>query len=381
MVIYLDCNSTTPVDSRVQEEILRYLAVEFGNAGSTTHEYGERARRAVHRARDQIGAVVGVLRHEIIFTSGATESNNLAILGLAPHGEQAGKRHIVSTQIEHKAVLEPLEVLARRGFEITLVPPNTGGWVEADAVCAAVRSDTLLVSIMQVNNETGVRQPIDEIAGRLADLPVFLHVDAAQGFGKELRPLAHPRIDLISISGHKIYGPKGIGALVVRRRGFELPPLSPLMYGGGQELGLRPGTLPVHLIVGLGKAAELAHTEHAARIEQCKEYRRQLLQGLSPLAPRLHGDPARMLPHVVNLSFPSLDAEQTIGALRDFVAISDGAACTSTCATASHVLTAMGLPCEQVEGAVRFSWSHNSELPDLHRIRSSLLARIAERGT
>lgn len=365
MVVYLDCNSTTPVDPDVQQEMLCYLDQEFGNAGSTTHEYGERARRAVHRARDQIGALVGVRRHEIVFTSGATESNNLAILGLAGHGQRTGKKHIVSTQIEHSAVLEPLEELARRGFEITLVPPSPGGWIEAKAICNAVRSDTLLVSVMQVNNETGVRQPLDEISAGLAKTDVLFHVDAAQGFGKELAPLAESRIDLISISGHKIYAPKGIGALVVRRRGSELPPLAPIMYGGGQELGLRPGTLPVHLIVGLGKAAELAQSQQQQRTKRCLEFRCRLLEGLAPLMPRLHGDPARTLPHTVNLAFPRLDAQQTMAALAPYVAISDGAACTSACQTASHVLTAMGLTPEQIESAVRFSWSHITELPDL----------------
>ncbi len=245
-------------------EVLRVLADEWGNAGSP-HAFGQRAKAAVQLWRDQVAAVVAARRHEIIFTSGATESNNLALLGLAAYGEKSGKRHIVSSQIEHKSVLEPLAQLSRRGFTVTCIPPSRSGRVSADEIGAAVRDDTLLVSLMQANNETGVLQPIAEVADLLHDTDVYFHVDAAQGFGKEIESLRHARIDLISVSGHKIYAPQGIGALVTRRRQFDLPPLTPLQFGGGQELGLRPGTLPVHLIVGLGKAAELALQEAEQR--------------------------------------------------------------------------------------------------------------------
>lgn len=357
MTLYLDHNATTPVDPRVQEEMLRYFAVEYGNAGSP-HEFGERAKEAVHRARDQVGEVVGARRHEVIFTSGATESNNLAILGLAPHGRKTGKRHVVSTRIEHKAVLEPLDALRRQGFDVTLVAPNPGGRVAAAEVLAAVRPDTLLVSVMQVNNETGVCQPIAEVAEGLAGRDVLFHVDAAQGFGKEIEPLRHPRIDLISVSGHKISGPKGIGALVARRRNGDLPPLSPLMHGGGQELGLRPGTLSVASIAGLGKAAALALGEHTARAGHCTALRERVLAALGPLGARVHGDQEHSLPHVVNVSFPGLDADLVIESLRGIAAVSDGAACTSICATASHVLSAMDVSETDLSGAIRLSWSY-----------------------
>ena len=195
---------------------------------------------------------------EVIFTSGATESDNLAILGLAAHGEATGKRHIISTQIEHKAVLEPLEVLATRGSRSSCFRPNGAAGSPPKSVAAALRPDTLLVSVMAVNNETGVIQPIDEIAAALADHDAFFHVDGAQAYGKLIAPLRNPRIDLLAFSGHKIGAPKGIGALVTRRRGYKRPPLTPLMYGGGQERGLRPGTLPVALIAGLGLASSIA---------------------------------------------------------------------------------------------------------------------------
>src|SRR5687767_6552727 len=203
MAAYLDCAATTPIDPRVRDEVLRYLDEEWGNAGSRTHEYGRRARRAVERARDRVAAVVAAGRGEVVFTSGATESNNLAILGLAEEGGRIGKRHVVSTMIEHPAVLEPLRVLERRGFAVTLVPPGPGGWVDPKGVSQAVRNDTLLVSVMHVNNETGVIQPVEEIARLLGDHDAYLHVDAAQSFGKEFAALRNARVDLISVSGHK----------------------------------------------------------------------------------------------------------------------------------------------------------------------------------
>jgi len=359
--VYLDCNATTPIDPRVAEVVGHYMAVEFGNAGSTSHEYGLRAKQAVERARDAVAAVVGASRDEVIFTSGATESNNLAILGLAPHGEKAGRRHIVSTQIEHKAVLEPLGHLAERGFEVTLVPPNHGGWVEPNAVRTAIRPDTLMVSVMHVNNETGVIQPLDEIAGVLGDHPAYFHTDAAQGFGKELRLLRNPRIDLISVSGHKLYAPKGVGALITRRREFKRPPLKPLMYGGGQEHGLRPGTLPVHLIAGLGKAAELAFAEHESRAKVCRRLNQQLMAALADLHPTINGDPGRTLPHVVNLSFPGLDSDAVMVALKDSAALSNGSACTSHSYEPSHVLRAMELDDDRISSALRWSWCHMIE--------------------
>ncbi len=273
MPTYLDCNATTPLDPSVREVLLRFLDVEYGNEGSRTHELGARAKQAVQRARDQLAAVVGAKRDEVLFTSGATESNNLAILGLRGAAEQAGHRHVITTQIEHKAVLEPCEILERSGYEITRLPVDASGAVDPDAVRDALRPDSFLVSVMQANNETGVRQPIEAVAEELKAHPAYFHVDAAQGFGKDLAPLRNPRIDLISLSGHKLYAPKGVGALVARRRGYERAPLQPLLVGGGQERGLRPGTLPVALIAALGEAAELAVRDHDARIEKCKSIR------------------------------------------------------------------------------------------------------------
>lgn len=374
--VYLDCNATTPVDPRVQAEVLTYLAEEFGNAGSRTHTYGQTAKERVNRAREQIAAVVDARPEEVVFTSGATESNNLATLGLADHGTHAGRRHVISTQIEHKAVLEPLEEMARRGFEVTLLPPTAGGWIDPDAVRQALRSDTLLVSVMAANNETGVIQPISEIADTLAGSEAYFHVDAAQAFGKQIEPLRHHRIDLMSISGHKIYAPKGIGALVTRRRGYQRPPLRPLLFGGGQERGLRPGTLPVALIAGMGTAADLALHEHVERTHLCAAIQAAALAALRPLGIAINGDPDRLASHTLNFSVPGVDSEAAIVALKDIAAISNGSACTSQIYEPSHVLASAGLPSEQIAGALRLSWSHLTPPVDWRQI-SDRLQRLA----
>ena len=358
MVVYLDCNATTPIEPEVEQEFLRFIKEEFGNAGSRTHEFGTRAKQAVQRARDQVAAIVKCQREEVIFTSGATESNNLALLGLREHGEKTGRRHIITTAIEHKAVLEPVEFLAARGFTVTLLKPDAGGAVSAEQVSATLQADTLLVSVMQVNNETGVIQPLDDIAKALSRHEAYFHVDAAQGFGKRIADLQNPRLDLISISGHKVYAPKGIGALVTRRRGYERPPLTPLTFGGGQERGLRPGTLPVALIVALGKAAEVAARDHQKRTKRNEQIKQNALKAFAEIGGVPTGDQNKTVPSTFNVAVPGLDSEAVMLALKELVAISNGSACTSQNYTASHVLTAMNLPDDHIKGALRFSWCH-----------------------
>lgn len=373
MTVYLDCNATSPLDPRVGEEIIRYMTVEFGNAGSRTHEYGTRAKQAVQKAREQIARVVSAKEDEVIFTSGATESNNLSILGLAEYAEKVGKKHIISSEIEHKAVLEPLNALKKRGFNITLIPPTAEGFIDPGSVKNVIQDDTILVSMMHVNNETGVIQPITEIADILSNYPsIFFHIDAAQGFGKDIDVLQNKRLDLISISGHKIYGPKGVGALIARRRGFKRPPLNPLMYGGGQEYSLRPGTLPVHLIVGLGLASELALKEAKQRNEKCSIYRDVIRKALEQLEPVYNGDQNRTMPHTVNLSFPGLDSEAVMLSLKGIIAISSGSACTSQSYEPSHVLQAMRLSDDIIKGALRLSWSYMTNHPDWGEVVSIL---------
>lgn len=372
MPVYLDCAATTPIDPRVLEVCVRYMRDDIGNAASRTHPQGQAARKAVERARDQIATVVGCGRGDVIFTSGATESNNLAILGLEEAGRRAGKRHIVSTAIEHRAVLEPLEILTNRGFEVTYVAPHRQGWVDPEAVAAAVRPDTLLVSVMHVNNETGVIQPVDEIAEKLAGNPVVFHTDAAQGFGKQIAPLQHERIDLISISGHKIGGPQGVGALIVRRRGQNRAPLDPLLFGGGQERGLRPGTLPVALIAGFGEAASLWMRESGERTAKGLQIRKELLAGIAPLQPVRNGDPDRTVPFILNVSFPGMDSDTIMQAWEDLVSVSAGAACSSQSYTCSHVLSAMRVPGDLSASAIRFSWDHRTPTPDFAAMVAAL---------
>ena len=375
--VYLDCNATTPIDPAVLAEVVYYLQEDFGNAGSRTHAYGQRAKERVNRAREQVAAPAGAKPDEVIFTSGATESNNLAILGLEQAGRESRRMHIVTSQIEHKAVLEPIRELVKRGFEVTEVPPNSGGWVEPDAVADALRDDTLLVSIMAANNETGVIQPIDEVADLLTSHEAYFHVDGAQAFGKLTGIFANKRLDLVSISGHKIYAPKGIGALIIRRRRYSRAPIHPLILGGGQERGLRAGTLPVALIAGLGTAVEVAVSDHANRLAHVLQLREGLVNALSVLSIDINGDPTRTMPHTLNFSVPGIDSEAAIVALKDLVAISNGSACTSQRYEPSHVLSAMGLQSDRIGGALRLSWSHLTAPPDWDAV-AYLLSRLRQ---
>jgi len=362
--VYLDYNATTPLDPRVLEAMTPWLLTP-SNAGSRTHSYGQKAKDAVEIARRQIAEVLNAPPEEVFFTSGATESNNLAILGLAEYGERTGgRRHIVSTAIEHKAVLEPLDRMRLLGFEVELAPVTSGGYVEPDTIKQMLRPDTLLVSVMHANNETGVLQPVHEIGELLRGSDTLFHTDAAQTFGKEVPALRELNADLISISGHKIHAPQGIGALLVRRRGMQKRPTQPLLFGGGQERGLRPGTVPVALAIGLGEAARLASEELETRRASALRLREQLLRDLSAVEHHINGDRTRCLPHVVNVSFPGLDSEALMMALRHTVAVSNGSACTSASYKPSHVLKAMGLADDAVESAIRISWGRQTtEIP------------------
>jgi len=356
--VYLDCNATTPLDPEVRDILFRFLTEEYGNEGSRTHEYGARAKQAVQKARDQVAAVAGAKREEVVFTSGATESNNLAILGLAQYGREAGRTHLITSSIEHKAVVEPIEALEEQGFAVTRLRSNRSGRIDPAELADALRPETLLVSLMQANNETGIRQPLEEVCEVLKDHSAFFHTDAAQGFGKDIEALKNPRIDLISISGHKLFAPKGIGALILRRRGYERPPVRSLFYGGGQERGIRPGTLPVALIAALGKAAEVAVRDKAKRAKQCGTIRDEALKAFKTLAPSITGDQDWSMNHVINLSFGDLDSEALMVGLKDLIAISNGSACTSSSYTPSHVLKAMGMSDDEANRCIRMSWCH-----------------------
>ncbi len=362
------------IDPRVAALVMAVMTEEFGNAGSRTHGYGLDALRHLNAARDRVAGAIGAEADEITFTSGATESDNIAILGLMDHGIATGRRHLVSTTIEHKAVLEPLALLEARGFEVTRIPPDRAGHVQAADVLDAVRPDTLAVSVMHANNETGALQPITAIAAGLDAGGPYLHVDAAQTFGRCTASLRDRRIDLISLSAHKAFGPKGVGALVTRRRGLRRPPLTPLMVGGGQERGLRPGTHPVPLIAGFGLAAELAVKEEKARAVACDAIRRDALDAFTDLNPVIHGDADKgVLPNILSLAVSGVDSEAIMVALKGLAAISNGSACTSSRYEPSHVLVAMGLDEDEIAGTVRMSWSHATGPVDWAAIAARLL--------
>ncbi|MCF6175085.1 MAG: cysteine desulfurase DndA [Victivallaceae bacterium] len=369
---YFDCNATTPLELTVADKIRFYMEIEYGNAGSRTHEIGTRAKQAVQVARNQIASVIDCNAEEVIFTSGATESNNIAILGLMEFGEQNYKKHIISSAVEHKAVLDPLKYMQTKGWEVTFIKPNKQGIISTKDILSAVRDETLLISVMHVNNETGIIQPIEEIAAGLKNSDVYFHVDAAQSFGKLIDPLQNPRIDLISISAHKIYGPKGIGALITKRRCFKKPPLQPLLFGGGQERGLRPGTLPVPLIAGFGEAAEIARKNCMKRELTCMKMRKKLLQLIKEMNGQINGSTHHVMTHICNFSIPDINSEAVMLALKGIIAISNGSACTSSSYTQSHVLNAMGLSEDRIKGALRFSWCHMTEEPDWNQIATIL---------
>ena len=356
MTIYLDCNATAPVTDSVARTIMHYIAVEYGNSGSRTHEFGLSAKRAVEKARKQVADVIGAEKSDVFFTSGATESNNLAILGLQKHAKKHNKTHIITSLIEHKAVLEPIAHLEENGFDVTYLAPDLNGIISEESLLNALREDTILVSLMHINNETGTIQKIKNYCDVLEGHDAFFHIDAAQSFGKYSDELNNSRIDMISISAHKVYGPKGVGALIAKKRGFTKLPLEPLMYGGGQEKGLRPGTLPVALIAGFGEASHEAMIKKDERISICKKIKEELMTCFEPFNVNINGSNAA--DHVLNISIPGTNSEALMVALKGIVAISNGSACTSQSYEASHVLVAMGLDEERIDSAVRISWCH-----------------------
>lgn len=370
--IYLDNNATTRVDPRVADLVMHYMRQEFGNAGSRTHTYGTVAQKAVALARRQLAQVVEAQPNDVLFTSGATESNNIAILGLADFGNAKSKRHIISTGIEHKAVLEPLQHLRNQGFEIDIVHPDTGGRISVESIAEKIRKDTLLVSVMHVNNETGIVQPIVEIADLLRDTPVFFHVDAAQSYGKISNSLTHDRIDMLSISGHKFYAPKGIGALIMNRRNNELPPLTPNQFGGGQERGLRPGTLSVSQIAGIGMAAQLCIDDFELRSQAYRHFQDSVFTFLDSVQGQFLGERSQLSPNCLACTIGDLDSEALFLILHEHLAFSNGSACTSSRIESSHVLESMGIREMDLDKYVRFSWSYDTETPDWQRIKNLL---------
>ncbi|MBU6460126.1 MAG: IscS subfamily cysteine desulfurase [Proteobacteria bacterium] len=350
--IYLDYSATTPVDPRVAEKMVPYLTEFFGNPASRSHAYGWTAEKAVENARNEVAALVKCDSREIIWTSGATESNNLAIKGAA-HFHKGKGRHLITQKTEHKAVLDTMRELEREGYEVTYLDVEKNGLVSLDVFRAALRSDTILASIMMVNNEIGVIQPIAELGEICRTKGVLFHVDAAQATGKVNIDLQLMQVDLMSFSAHKTYGPKGIGALYVRRK--PRVRLEGQMHGGGHERGLRSGTLATHQIVGMGEAFRLAREEMNSENERIRYLRDRLLDGLTQIEETyVNGDLVKRVPHNINISFNFVEGESLIMAIKE-LAVSSGSACTSASLEPSYVLRALGRNDELAHSSIRFS--------------------------
>ena len=350
--IYLDYSATTPVDPRVAQKMIPWLTEQFGNPASRSHAYGWAAEAAVEEAREQVAALVNADAKEIIWTSGATESNNLAIKGAA-HFYQGKGKHIITVKTEHKAVLDTVRELEREGFEATYLDVQENGLIDLDVLKAAIRPDTIVVSVMFVNNEIGVIQPIAEIGEICREKGIVFHVDAAQATGKVDIDLDKLKVDLMSFCAHKTYGPKGIGALYVRRK--PRVRLEAQMHGGGHERGLRSGTLATHQIVGMGESFRIAREEMAAENARVKKLRDKLLAGLTDIeATYVNGDVEHRVPHNLNISFAYVEGESLIMAIKD-IAVSSGSACTSASLEPSYVLRALGRNDELAHSSIRFT--------------------------
>jgi cysteine desulfurase len=373
--IYMDYSATTPIDPRVADKMIPYLREQFGNPASRSHAYGWSAEAAVEEARAQVAALVGADPREIIWTSGATESNNLALKGAAHFYKSKGK-HIITVKTEHKAVLDTVRELERQGFEATYLEPQDNGLISVAQLEAAIRPDTILVSVMFVNNEIGVIQPIKEIGELCRKKGVIFHSDAAQATGKVHINLEELKVDLMTFTAHKTYGPKGIGALYVRRK--PRVRLEAQMHGGGHERGLRSGTLPTHQIVGMGEAFHIAREEMDSELARIKALRDRLAAGLMEIEEvYINGDMDHRVPHNLNVSFNFVEGESLIMAIKD-IAVSSGSACTSASLEPSYVLRALGRSDELAHSSIRFTIGRFTTEEDIDFAVSLLKSKVGK---
>lgn len=375
-MIYLDFNSTTPIDERVLDEMIKVYKNVIGNADSRTHIFGDEARLVVEKARNEVADLLGINKDEVFFTSGATESNNIVLQGLIEYANETGKKHIVTTSIEHKAILETCKVLEKKGFEVSYLKPGNDGRIILNDVKKYVRDDTLIVSVMHVNNETGIIQPVQEIGDYLVDKEVYFHVDATQSFGKLVDELKQIKYDMLSMSAHKIGGPQGIGALILRKKRYKLPPVKGIIYGGQQEHGIRPGTIPVALVNGLGNVCSFASLEYKTNIEKCRNLKKVLMEELEAMDIdyEINGNPEYCMPNTINICFEGVSSEALMLSAKQYCGISNGSACNSKSYKPSYVLVAMGLPVERIDNSVRISWGANS---DLNEFRDSFVQLLS----
>lgn len=373
--IYLDNSATTPVDPRVAAKMIPYLTEKFGNPASRSHAYGWEAEAAVEEARAEVAALLNADPKEIVWTSGATESNNLAIKGAAHFYSGKGK-HLVTVSTEHKAVLDTMRELERQGFEVTYLEPQENGLITLEQFKAALRPDTILASVMAVNNEIGVIQPIAELGEICRDKGVIFHVDAVQAAGKMPLDLAALKVDLMSVTAHKVYGPKGIGALYVRRK--PRIRLEAQMHGGGHERGMRSGTLATHQIVGMGEAFRIAREEMTIENARIRRLRDKLKKGLMDIEETyVNGDLENRVPHNLNISFNFVEGESLIMAIKD-IAVSSGSACTSASLEPSYVLRALGRSDELAHSSIRITLGRFTTEEEIDYTVSLLHAKIAK---
>ncbi len=373
--IYMDYSATTPVDPRVVDKMIPYLREQFGNPASRSHSYGWDAERAVEEARENVAALVNADPREIIWTSGATESDNLAIKGAAHFYKSKGK-HIITVKTEHKAVLDTCRELEREGFEVTYLDVKEDGLIDLEVFKAALRPDTILVSVMSVNNEIGVIQDIEAIGEITREKGIIFHVDAAQATGKVEIDLQKLKVDLMSFSAHKTYGPKGIGALYVRRK--PRIRIEAQMHGGGHERGMRSGTLATHQIVGMGEAFRIAREEMATENERIRMLRDRLLRGLQDMEETyVSGDMEKRVPHTLNISSNFVEGESLIMAVKD-VAVSSGSACTSASLEPSYVLRALGRNDELAHSSIRFTVGRFTTEQDVDYVINLLKTKISK---
>lgn len=375
MSVYLDYNASTPVDPRVLDVMIDVYKNHYGNSDSRTHSFGDDTHSIVENARKQVASLLGVIPGEVFFTSGSTESSNIAIQGLEKYAVESGKNHFVTTTIEHKAVLETVKAMESKGFLTDFVDPEHSGLISANAVLEKVTPQTALVSVMHVNNETGMIQPVAQIGEALAAQNVFFHVDATQSCGKLVEELRNMRYSMLSFSAHKMGGPQGIGVLVLRKKHYKLPPVKSIMHGGQQESGIRPGTVPVALVAGCGKACEIAENEHCTTQQKCKEIQELLLQMLrdSGLNWSINGDLSCAISSTLNICLHGVSSEALMLASRTHCSISNGSACTSKNYGPSYVLQAMGIPAEDIRNSIRISWGANADPIAIESEFSSLI--------
>ena len=360
MGIYLDYNASAPIDHRVLDYMVDVYKNNYGNADSRTHSYGDAARSVVENARKSVAELVGCRTDEVFFTSGATESNNIALLGLHDYANDNKKKHVVTTSIEHKAVLETAHFMEKNGYSVDFVDPNQDGVVSAEEIAGRVCPETLLVSVMHVNNETGAIQPVERIGEQLSDRDVLFHVDITQSCGKLIDEIRSIKCDMLSLSAHKLAGPQGVGALILKRKKYKRPPIKAIMHGGQQEKGIRPGTVPVALVAGFGKACEIAQKDSRENEKKCNEIKETFIRLLneSGLEYTLNGTVDNTLFNTLNVRIHGVSSEALMIAGRNYCGISNGSACTSKDYAPSYVLKAMGLSDDHIRESLRISWGN-----------------------